>query len=500
MDSVFIHPPIQIKNKNSSLLNKITNFIKNLYENNSFLGEKRAITCNFSIMPMGLISLASCLEKEGYSTKIYNIALETEITPFMDIEKKIKSIDSNVYFIDLHWNVHSRGAIEIAQLCKKLHPNSQIVLGGLTASWYYLEIMNNYTCVDYIIQGEAENVIGKIMNSIKYNKPINNIPGIVYRKNSYIKVNKMRVPPTNLDIFDFTNVDLIEDYQNYFKTRARGFQKNAIPSIWLPIARGCKYNCIYCGGGQIAYSLITGRKKICYRKPIKIVDDIQKLYEKGVKMICFSHDPQMAGSNFFLELFQEVRKRHIDIGGYLELFNLPSDLFLEEYHKTFTSHIITVSPESASEDIRRFIGKPFSNHQFFKVLTKIDDLKINSLVYFLIGLPKETLSSFDLLKSMIDKIFKKTRYAHVIPPSPYILDPNSLMAIQPEKYDTKIFFKGFENYYNMILKEGKLKDIWKRMLGYETLTLTRDDILNLLIKSREYIYKKMLNEKKYFFS
>lgn len=46
-----------------------------------------------------------------------------------DAERHIREVSARVYAVGLHWCIHSQGAIEVARLCKKLHPDGVAILG-----------------------------------------------------------------------------------------------------------------------------------------------------------------------------------------------------------------------------------------------------------------------------------------------------------------------------------------------------------------------------------
>ena len=71
-------------------------------------------TVQYPIMPMGMFALASELQKNSFSVKFTNLGLEQMLSSSYDVEKYIRSIQSKVFAIDLHWAVHSAGVINVA--------------------------------------------------------------------------------------------------------------------------------------------------------------------------------------------------------------------------------------------------------------------------------------------------------------------------------------------------------------------------------------------------
>ena len=84
-----------------------------------------------------------------------------------------------------------------------------------------------------------------------------------------------------------------------------------------------------------------------------------------------------------------MKKRKIDIAAYVEIFRLPNKEFIEKFSDTFRNPVTAISPESPSEEVRRFIGRGFSNHALFKSLDFIKKEGVKAHVFFTLGLPGE---------------------------------------------------------------------------------------------------------------
>ncbi|MEM2614701.1 MAG: radical SAM protein [Nitrososphaerota archaeon] len=438
---------------------------------------------HYPLLPMGIFSLASLLKDKGYDVKIINLGLEQSLTQSLDIENFVKSINSKIYAIDLHWFFHSEGGIQLAEMCKKYHPNSIVILGGFTATWFYEEILSKHNYVDAIALGEAEQSIVRLVNAYLKNQDLSEVPGIAYRENNLIKTT-MSSPPPTLDDLNFIELSLLQNWKNYLKIGLEGYNDNNIPLFWVTIARGCIYNCIYCGGCYNSYKLITNRQQPIFRAPQKVVEDILRLQEIGIKRICLSHDPEIAGEKYWSKILQELKKNQIDIEAYWESSQLPSREFLRKMKRLFNEVEVAIYPLSPNEDVRTTAGKKFSNDQFFRTLKICEDLNVASNLYFTVGLPGETISFYEYFKKMIDKLLMY-RFCFISPLSIYTVDPSSMMAINPEKYNVKLYLKTFEDYKKMCSSPHIINRI-----GHETDKLSKEQILELTNKANKYLLMK----------
>ncbi|MDG6995611.1 MAG: cobalamin-dependent protein [Nitrososphaerota archaeon] len=111
-------------------------------------------TDEFEMYPAGLTSIASYLGKNHYNVEIVNLAYRMLSEPQFDAAKQIEKIHASVVGIDLHWLPHAHGALAVAELVKKLHPDSLVLLGGLSSTYYHEELIK-YPYVDLVMRGDS---------------------------------------------------------------------------------------------------------------------------------------------------------------------------------------------------------------------------------------------------------------------------------------------------------------------------------------------------------
>lgn len=470
-DVVFLHPPRIFETlKLRKLLSEKLGF------------KKEGVKPQYCQMPMGVLSLAASLDEKGYSVKIFNLGLEQKINPFFNLNRYVRSLNAKVYAIDLQWFVHSASALTVAEICKKEHPDSLVVLGGMTATWFHTQIMKRYQFIDAIVLGEADLSMPQLVDSYIGGRKMHEVKGITYRQNGKIKQTPMGGVLSNLDSIDPCRLDLVDKYDRYLRCDIIYCGEEKANFFWIPIARGCVYDCAHCGGGRYSYGLLTGREKVALRSPKRIAYDIQTLHEKGVKRIHLSHDPEIGGKRYYSSLFEEVKKTGVDLSVYVEIFRLPEREFVEKITQTFHEVVMAISPETFSEDVRQLIGRPFSNHALFESLDLLRKKGVKTQVWFTIGLPGEKLDMkwFEDFKSFFEEIVK--RGAYVIPPLTYTIDPNCLLAIENEKYGIRLLLKTFEDYKRICSSDNPLD--W---VGHETQTASRQKILAFTALAYNYV-------------
>ncbi len=121
----------------------------------------------FEMYPIGFASIVEYLERNGYKVRVVNLANRMLNDDNFNAEELIKRLEAPVFGIDLHWLVHAHGAIEIAKLVKRHHPKAKLIVVGLSATYFYRELLQ-YPEIDYVLRGDStEEPLRLLMNCLK---------------------------------------------------------------------------------------------------------------------------------------------------------------------------------------------------------------------------------------------------------------------------------------------------------------------------------------------
>lgn len=447
----------------------------------------------FIMFPIGLISIGAYLQDQGVKVKIINLAEKMVTDKYFNVEQFLQRLDSNIYAIDLHWAIHSQGAIKIAEMCKNYHSDSKIILGGLTATCFADEIVSNFQFVDCIIRGEGEEPLFKLISNINKADAFRQTPNLTFldRKKGIVRTENLKVLD-NIDPLDFTRLKLVEPNTRtltspIFKTR-----------LWnLPICRGCTFNCATCGGSSYSYKKLMNRNRPAFRSPKKLLEDFMILDEQRVHSIFLFQDPRLGGKKYVKQLLDTLegsRWSHIRNVGF-ELF-YPADRSFIRYlseNRPADNIGLSISPESGVESVRRVHGRNYSNEDLLRTCRCCREFNIPLGVFFMIGLGYETSETIRQMWSIWKKISLiekkvKGRYHIFADFGPMIfLDPGSLAFDYPEKYGYRLKFKRFNDYYQAMRSPH-----WMHWISYETLNMSTLDLANLILESSE----EIINNKK----
>ena len=101
----------------------------------------------FEMYPIGFTTMAEYLERHEFRVRILNLAVRMLNDDNFDPEALITALDPVAFGIDLHWLPHAHGALAVAEMVKRHHPDTPVIFGGFSATYYHEELIR-YPFVD----------------------------------------------------------------------------------------------------------------------------------------------------------------------------------------------------------------------------------------------------------------------------------------------------------------------------------------------------------------
>jgi len=436
----------------------------------------------FELYPIGFASIAEYLERAGYQARIVNLAGRMLNNKNFNAEAMIKRLRAPVFGIDLHWLVHAHGAIEVAKLVKRYHPEAKVVVGGFSASYYYQELLQ-YPEIDYVLRGDStEDPFRQLMDCIVNKREPEAVPNLVWRDSQ----GRMQENPFSYVPTDLSNV-MVNHYDSIIRSviRHRDLASYIPFKGWLryPITavltcRGCTQNCVVCGGSASAFRHFYNREKAVFRSPEAVARDVKRIGRFSRGPIFILGDLCQPGDDYAYELLRLLQKDRLKNQLILELFSPASGDLLRQMSLASPNFCLEISPESHDPEVRRAAGKHYSNQALEQTLSDALDAGCGRLdVFFMIGLPRQTpqsvMDTIDYCGSLLERFRGDKRLSLFIAPISPFLDPGSLGFEQPERYGYRILFRTLEEH-----RQALLSPSWKYSLNYETEWMTRQQIVD----------------------
>ena len=432
----------------------------------------------FEMYPVGFSSIAEHLERNGIHVRIINLALRMLKDNDFDAEKLIAKLHPQAFGIDLHWLPHAHGALEVALLCKKYHPDIPVIFGGYSSTYFHEELIL-YPQVDFVIRGDsAEEPLRQLLVTLKEGHSLDTIPNLTWKDGSHeVRVNPLSHVASTLN--EHSN-----NYSNFFRSAIRYFDLKSLTPIhdwWeYPITavmttRGCTHNCVFCGGSHFALSQYHSRETCAYRSPEKVAQDILSVAKYTHAPIFIVGDLRQPGEDYAREIFSRLRPLRPKNQVVLELFTPAPESYFREVAEIFPNFNFETSPESHDPEIRHASGKFYTNDEMEDSIrgalahgcSKFD-------VFFMIGLPQQTPASvgdtIDYCEHLM-KTFQRRLNPFISPLAPF-LDPGSIAFEKTEETGYRVLYKKLEDYRQALLAAS-----WKYTLNYETRWMRREEIV-----------------------
>ena len=435
----------------------------------------------FEMYPIGFASLSEYLERYGLKVRIINLALKMLKDEGFDVEHNLRGLHPVAFGLDLHWMAHVQGALAIAEIIKKFHPKTPVILGGLSATYYHEEILREYPYVDFVVRGDStEKPVLQLLHALKGKRNFKDIPNLSWRdETNQVQVNPLTHVPDHLD-------DIAIDYRHIMKKVIRYFDPTGYqpfvdwyhyPVTAVFTCRGCTYHCKTCGGSAKTFRSMANRKRPAYRDPKLLAQDIFNIADHLHAPVMIIGDIFQPGKEYGFTFLQELKKNPIKNHIAFEFFVPPARPLLEKIAESILNFNIEISPESHDEEIRRTFGRPYGNPEMEKMITDAIDLGCKRIdLFFMTGLPKQTypsvMETIDYCRSLLEKFQPYQKLIPFISPLAPFLDPGSTVFEEPEKYGYRLLYRTVEEH-----RQALLSPSWKYILNYETQWMDRDAIV-----------------------
>jgi B12-binding domain/radical SAM domain protein len=438
-------------------------------------------TDEFEMYPIGLTSIAAYLERNHYNTRMVNLAYRMLRDRRFDVARHLARLDAPVFGIDLHWLPHAHGALGIAELVKRLHPASKVLMGGLSATWFHEEVAA-HPAVDFVLRGDStEEPCRQLLAALREGAPLERVENLTWKRpDGEVVVNPLSFVPADLDWIDVPAYDFMT--HAVFKYRSLAdflpyLRWLRYPSTLLLNSRGCTYDCAICGGSRTGYRIVAGRRAPAMRSPERLADDARRIASFSRAPIFMVHDPRVGGiprARRFLELYRQARIPNELV---IEVFYPADREFFSLVRRSTSAWSLQVTIESPDPAIRRVNGKfPVPNEVVESTLAAALDEGCQKLdLFFMIGLSGQTrakaLETVDYCEHLVRRFGADPRLQFYAAPLGPFLDPGS-RAFEDPRLGYRKRFTTLEDH-----RRALLGPTWREMLSYETDWMTRDEIV-----------------------
>lgn len=334
----------------------------------------------FYDMPLALLALGSCFDKEKFDIKIIDGRMSESAH-----EDVLKAIDGAICFgTTVLTGRPIEDAVEITRKVKQSSPTLTTVWGGWHTSLFPTQPLEEEKSIDISVQGQGEITFQEIVTSLIEGADLNDIRGICFRdKKGEVIKNPPRVL-TKMDELPEVNYELIK-VEDYFKKKGQ-FQFDFISSI------GCFYRCTFC-----ADPYVFGRKFSAI-SPTKMLDTFEKNYKKyRFNSINFQDETFFTYRDRVIEMAEGLIERNIKIKWAATMRADQGDrLSQEDFNLLAKSGLfrVLVGVESGSQEMMDWLKKDIKIEQVIATAEKCKKANIGIQFPFIVGFPEESSKAF----------------------------------------------------------------------------------------------------------
>jgi clorobiocin/coumermycin A biosynthesis protein CloN6/CouN6 len=420
----------------------------------------------FEMPPVGLLALNQHLIDSGYECDFFNIASRMLHDEEFDVEEFFSRAEADLIGFDLHWSVHSHGALELLKLYKEIHPGAKTILGGIASTYYHEELIG-YPQVDYVMRGyDTLLPMEQLMKAGHDPALLSEVPNLTWNDGG-VRINELSYAPNTYSA--------CVDWSKIF---AGDQESRTAYNLVIPQA-GCEYNCRWCGGSRRFFKKYMGldKKGRVQKTPEALGNELQTIVSGSTKghtvtMIDFWHE-YPALFDAAAEVFEDPAIRTV----HYSLHRIPP---VERGTKMAvpSNAVIELSPDSHELEVAKASGRgKYTMEQMEEFIDALIDEVHSFEIYFMLGMPKQTPESIwgtvDYCEHLLRKYEGKRVYPFICPMLPF-LDPGSEIFEEPDAWGYSIIHSTVEE-----LRQALVARSWGDRLNYETEWLSRKELVDM---------------------
>lgn len=181
---------------------------------------------------IGLGYLCSVLRQNGHSVRVVG-----RYGNFNEIVTEVEKAEADIIGFPIKSSTIEK-SVEIAKKIKK-PKNSLLICGGPHITVDGMSFLKEYPFFDLGVVGEAEKTILEIIDYLNGRKALEDIKGIIRRKDNELFSTGIREFEMDLDKLPFPDYTAFDIFSKNMKI------------YYLLTSRGCPYSCIFCNGPSV---------------------------------------------------------------------------------------------------------------------------------------------------------------------------------------------------------------------------------------------------------
>ena len=329
-------------------------------------------------MPIGLLYLASALEKAGHHIEIFDCQLTAD--PFKEFDRLIAERPYDVIGFSAV-SAAAQNAERMAARAKEADPSRPVLFGGVHATVKGAEVLNQLPHVDVAVIGEGEITTVRLLERLESGGDLDDIAGLAFRRHGEIVFTGRRPLIKDLDAIPFPAYHLV-DINRYSPPPGMSFRQ---PLAFMMTARGCPFDCAFCA------DTVIWQGKCRMRSPENVVDEMEMLQNRfGAREIQFVDDTFTVNHKRTEAICLEIQRRKLDL-----IWRCSSrvDCVTPEILSLMKSsglRSISYGVESGDDDILKRMNKKITVEQIRRAVKWAKKEGLETKGFFILNYPGDT--------------------------------------------------------------------------------------------------------------
>lgn len=351
---------------------------------------------------LSFMSLSAFVKQNGFKTAVLDLGIEHD--PYELLRKTLK--ESKPKFIGITSTTPLFfEVVEIARISREvLGSDTKIIYGGPHATALPEESLKTSE-VDMAVVGEGEQTLLEILQGEKSTE----INGIFYKENGKIISTPPRDFINDLDSLPLPDISLY-DITRYHcsKLVSRGS-----PVLHMETSRGCPNNCSFCNKSIF-------RRQFRTKSPKRVVEEMKYFIKHGAGELRVIDDQFATDINRAKEICRLIIKKGIKIP-----WNLANGIRVDRADQEFLDsakragcYQVGIGFESGDQTSLNSIDKGITLEQAAKCMAMVKKSGLESVGFFMLGLPADTEESMKRTISFAIKMMPTYAKATVTLPLP----------------------------------------------------------------------------------
>lgn len=186
----------------------------------------------FYTMPLGLMAVASCLDRERYEIRIIDGRLEHD-----PVSRVLEELDGALCLgVSVLTGAPIGDALKVLRAAKSRYPGVTTICGGWHPSLFPTDMLEEPS-IDVTVQGQGEATFTELVAQLEREESLATVCGIAYRDARVSRVNPER-PMMPMEVFPAVDYELI-DVEQYFRLKG-------VRQLDYISSTGCLFRCAFC--------------------------------------------------------------------------------------------------------------------------------------------------------------------------------------------------------------------------------------------------------------